>query len=197
MARIFGLNGLAGSGKDYTAQAVKTHSKKTVDCFAYADPLKQACKHLFNLNDFQVMTQEGKKQITDWHWEDVFTNIRGNRSGRMTVREILQTFGTEMMRDRWNAEHWTNLMFNRIKNSTADVIFITDVRFANEARIVRELGGQVIQVFGRKAADVANHTSENQSIVIDHTFFNVGDNTPKHQYEAFNFIFKIDTETEI
>lgn len=80
-----------------------------------------------------------------------------------TPRAAMQTLGTEWGRDRIDADLWLRLARHnavRILDLGHLVVF-DDVRFDNEARLIRALGGQVIRIIRRSQPPAAaGHASE-------------------------------------
>ena len=161
MPRIIGFAGLAGSGKNYAASLVQ-RQVFDAECFAFADPLKQCCKILFNLSDDDVYTEEGKKRLTTWPWPNCKPGV-----GTMTNRDILQVAGTELIRNNWTQDHWIRLMERRILSSTKKYVLVTDVRFANEAGLIRDMGGLILRMVGRKSEGIPKHASEVIDFAVD------------------------------
>lgn len=86
----------------------------------------------------------------------------------VSTRQILQTLGTEWGRDTVNPDLWLNCMETRIRNYEmakdhgykGAIVFITDLRFDNEAQLVRRLGGRTIKIIRDDLPAVAPHVSE-------------------------------------
>lgn len=57
-----------------------------------------------------------------------------------------QWLGTEVVRRNICQDAWVEIVRRKIESTTAKLVFITDVRFPNETRMVREMGGLVIRV---------------------------------------------------
>ena len=73
-----------------------------VKLYSFADGLKQLCMEFFGLSHNQVYgTDTDKNTKTNIMWEDIPTwqnsSLNTNR-GAMTSRELLQYFGTDVMR---------------------------------------------------------------------------------------------------
>jgi len=124
---IIGLTGKAGSGKDTFASFYKD-----AECFAFAAPLKEAAKILFNLEHDQLHHPD-KKDDVDTRW------------GK-SPRYILQWLGTNVLRDQFDDKIFLKNMKQRIDNAKGSFIIITDVRFDNEAEFVKSLGGKIIHI---------------------------------------------------
>lgn len=131
MVKILGLSGIAGAGKDTAALTIK-ESKKNVDIYAFAGPLKEACRILFNFSNEQLYDTVVKEEY-DERW-------------KRSPREIFQWLGTDVLRNHVNQDFFIMNMQQRIDSSKADYIVITDVRFDNEAEYVKSLGGKVIKI---------------------------------------------------
>ena len=101
-------------------------------------------------------------------------------SGR-TPREALQLLGTEWGRSL-HPDLWVNLWRTRAKAILArgfcGGVVVDDCRFANEAAMVRSLGGAVIEIVNvcqeSEPVGIAGHMSETQSFDPDITVFNDG-----------------------
>jgi phosphomevalonate kinase len=72
-------------------------------------------------------------------------------------RTALQIHGTTKRED--NPAYWIELIFKKILKSQSKVVFVTDVRFKNEADSLREAGAILIRV-NRNTGLIDNHISE-------------------------------------
>jgi hypothetical protein len=63
----------------------------------------------------------------------------------LTPRLVLQLWGTEVCRKAFHDDIWIASLENKLRNSQ-DNIVISDCRFPNEIRAIREAGGQVVWV---------------------------------------------------
>lgn len=134
MGKIFGLAGYAGSGKD-TFYEVSKHilQKKgvSVERFAFADALK-ADLHAFLLDKCKI---------------DIFSCSRADKE---LVRPILVEYG-KIMRVLSGGRHWVDLIDKKVKESKANVMFITDLRHDVYPRdeyswLKYECGGDLIYI---------------------------------------------------
>ena len=86
----------------------------------------------------------------------------------MSSRQLLQTLGTEWGRNTVNQDLWLNCMAKRIAGYElakdhgykGAIVFITDMRFDNEAQLIRSLGGRNIKIVRDDLPEVAPHVSE-------------------------------------
>lgn len=145
--RIIGISGKAGSGKDTLAkflQEILPHIDN-IPCYEivhFADPLKEAVETACMLDTWYTRTQEGKK--TELEWLD-----------KMTVREVLQKFGTAI-REGVHPDFWVRALMEGTNDWD---IIIPDVRFPNEAEEIRKRGGILIRI-ERKGSGAGDHISE-------------------------------------
>lgn len=102
-----------------------------VKVYHFADPLKELCINLFDLEPKQVYgTDEDKNTQTKY--------------GK-TAREFLQTFGTDIMR-KIKDTVWVDYTIKMIQQEQSSVALIPDVRFPNEVKAIKEAGGIVIRL---------------------------------------------------
>lgn len=143
--KIIGFCGPKRSGKD-TAAKMFVDAKR----FEFARPLKEATMALFGLTHDQVYDEKLKETIDP-------------RYGK-TPRQLLQWLGTDVIRDQFNKDHLLLLMRDSIANTIVDggirEIVITDVRFDNEAELIRGFGGTIIEIVRPLLLKVDSHPSE-------------------------------------
>ena len=165
---LIGLSGAAGSGKNYVADQI-TAKYESVKQLAFADPLKQVVHHMFGIPLEDCYTEAGKNKPTWVRWGDVYMWREDRRLGTaytqkesdfMTVRDLLQWVGTDLVRYNWSENHWVNLAEQRIRQSVEPIVVVTDVRFENEANLIAAMGGTTLRVVGRQAAGTPQHASE-------------------------------------
>ena len=134
-----------------------------VKAYNFADPLKRLCISLFGLDREQCYgTDEQKNSLTDILWD----NVSQDSSGRMTAREFMQAFGTNICRSIKN-DIWVSLCINQIKEENPNLALIGDCRFKNEIDAVHEAGGKVIY-FTRNSETSDGHDSEKASEYKEH-----------------------------
>lgn len=155
--QIIGLTGLAGSGKDSTANIFKEDTN--VQILSFAHPLKDVCELLFDLE---------KEQLND----NKLKEIKDKRWGK-SPRELMQWFGTDIIRN-FDPDFFVKKMENTIINSHKKIVIITDVRFENEFNLIKKLGGIVIEIKRpeQKNIETCNHISENGISNPDYTIIN-------------------------
>jgi histidinol phosphatase-like PHP family hydrolase len=108
---------------------------------------------------------------------------------------MLQTMGTEWARNLIHPDFWLLLAEDRIKKMPNSDIVFTDVRFENEAALIRKYG-KLVHIHGRETdlkKEAQGHASEKGVFFVegtDYRVFNTG--SLKDLYETFGVIFKHD-----
>ena len=114
---------------------------------SFADHLKKCVELIFNFSNDQMYSSKKR-----YH---------------KTPRELLQWFGTDIMRKQFDNNFWINQMKLDMKTN----IVISDIRFKNEAEFIKKNNGVIIKV-ERKSIPILNHESENQIIDFDYMILN-------------------------
>jgi hypothetical protein len=158
---LIGLHGPAGSGKTTVGQIL---GRLGFDRYAFADPLKAGLDAMFDLGD--SLHGREKERIVPWIGK--------------SVRELMQTLGTEWGRGMVDEDIWLRCAARAIDESTAGSsrgLVITDVRFSNEAQWIRKRGGRVWHI-QRPIIPITGHHSSEAGIprgVADIVVLNTGD----------------------
>ena len=131
--------------------------------YSFADPLKEILIGLFEVLPEQVYgTNDQKNTPTKVSWEDMPGVTKSylkkvDKSGLMTARELMQYFGTEVMRKIYEPV-WTNSCLNRIKQDGSPIAVISDCRFSNEFEAVKKAGGLLVKL--SRSPYESDHSSE-------------------------------------
>jgi hypothetical protein len=137
---IIGVVGLIGAGKDTVADyLVNIHQFRRE---SFANSLKDAVAHVFN---WERELLEGRtKQSREWREQpDPWWSTRLGQA--ITPRWVLQYWGTEVCRKAFHDDIWIASLENKIRNSRDDIV-ISDCRFPNEIKAIKDAGGIVIRV---------------------------------------------------
>jgi hypothetical protein len=132
-----------------------------VKLYSFADGLKNLCIQFFGLSFAQTYgTDVEKNTLSKIKWEDTPTwqnsSLNTNR-GLMTSRELLQYFGTDIMRQMYT-NIWVDHAINTIEREQSELAILADVRFPNEVEAVKKAGGKVIRLTRECKND--EHSSE-------------------------------------
>jgi hypothetical protein len=130
---IIGITGRAGAGKDTVATILSEHIDWPSDIVSFAAPLKRGLAAAFGL--------------TPEHLHGHLKEVPCDQLCGRTPREVMQWFGTDFARQMIGDDIWLRAMWASIQRSIEwKHVIIPDVRFANEARWVKDKGGVLILV---------------------------------------------------
>jgi len=124
--RIIGITGPAGAGKSTVAAYLEQRYGATR--YSLAEPLKEIVRRAFSLTYEQVYGTQAEKEAVD------------PRYG-VNPRWLLQRIGTEGIRSVMGADVWALMLRARIASERPEIAVVDDVRFENEASVLRELAG--------------------------------------------------------
>lgn len=137
---IIGICGFIGSGKDTVADYLTNFHGFRRESFA--NSLKDAVAHVFGWD--RTLLEGRTKEAREWRekQDDWWTN----RLGRViTPRWVLQYWGTEVCRKGFHDDIWIAALENKLRSSKDDIV-ISDCRFPNEIKSIKDAGGIVIRV---------------------------------------------------
>jgi hypothetical protein len=138
---IIGIAGFQGSGKDTIADYLQNIYGFKRDSFAAT--LKDAVAAVFGWDRelLEGRTRESRA------WRETVDPWWANRLNmpNLTPRLVLQKWGTEVARKSWHDDTWIASLEYKLTKAHNDIV-ITDVRFPNEIKAVKDAGGIVIRV---------------------------------------------------
>ncbi len=138
---IIGVCGFIGSGKDTIADYLTNFHGFRRESFA--NSLKDAVSHVFGWD--RTMLEGRTKQAREWREQvDPWWSERLGMPN-LTPRWVLQYWGTEVCRRSFHDDIWIASLENKLRNSTDDIV-ISDCRFPNEIKSIRDAGGIIIWV---------------------------------------------------
>ena len=138
---IIGVCGFIGSGKDTIADYLTNFHGFRRESFA--NTLKDAVAQVFGWD--RTMLEGRTKQAREWREQvDPWWAERLNMP-ELTPRLVLQLWGTEVCRKGFHDDIWIASLENKLRTSTDDVV-ISDCRFPNEIKSIKNAGGIVIRV---------------------------------------------------
>lgn len=141
MSNIIGICGFMGSGKDTVADyLVNIYGYKRE---SFANSLKDSVSSIFGWD--REMLEGRSKSSREWR-EQVDT-FWANRLGmpELTPRWVLQYWGTDVCRKHFHDDIWIASLEHKLTSATDDIV-ITDCRFPNELRAIKNLGGSIVRV---------------------------------------------------
>jgi hypothetical protein len=138
---IIGVCGFIGCGKDTVADYLVNFHEYRRESFA--DSLKDSVAAVFGwdrtmLEGRTKESREWREQVDKWWAERLDMPT-------LTPRWVLQYWGTEVCRKTFHDDIWIASIENKLRQSK-DNIVISDVRFPNEIKAIKNLGGKIIWV---------------------------------------------------
>ena len=143
---LIGLSGYARSGKD-------TVAKILIDKYGYtrigfADSIRE---FLLRINPILSDGHRLGEYVKMYGWEIT--------KAQTEVRRLLQETGT-VARDMFGADFWVSQVVREMGKNPDKKYVITDVRFQNEASMIKLNGGQIWRVERPEVSAINNHISE-------------------------------------
>lgn len=138
---IVGLVGFIGCGKDTAADYLVNYHRFRRDSFA--NTLKDAVANVFGWD--RTLLEGRTKESREWR--ETIDQWWAERLGMpsLTPRWILQYWGTEVCRIGFHDDIWIASLENKLRK-TKDNVVISDVRFPNEIKAIRNAGGIVVRI---------------------------------------------------
>ena len=182
---VLGFIGKAKSGKDTAANDFQEFMDGIVPIYRkpFAGPIREIGK-LFGY----TMEQMTDQSIKETYCNPIFPLV--------TPRKFMQLVGSEMFRNNLDKDCWVKLVKNFIEGEyekashlvtkfeddkfhPSSIIMVTDVRFPNEAEMIKEVGGYLIKIhrpsLGQDAAEWHKHESEAYIDAIESDFDAIND----------------------
>lgn len=186
MPAVIGLLGHAGAGKDTVASLIA--ERFHVARVAFADALKLEIAHAWGVDRVLLDSPWAKESTTPalalhrckvqafvaYAWE---LGLPGLQDG-LTPRTVMQRWGD--FRRACDPDYFVDRAFAIVRTVTEraqlDAVILTDVRFVNEAALVRGMGGQLWRVVRPGATAPTGHRSEYElaDLQVDATIVNDG-----------------------
>jgi hypothetical protein len=138
---IIGVCGLIGSGKDTIADYLVNFHEFRRESFA--NTLKDAVSAVFGWD--RTMLEGRTKEAREWREQvDPWWAERLNMPN-LTPRLMLQLWGTEVCRRGFHDDIWIASLENKLR-TTKDNVVISDCRFPNEIKSIKDAGGMIVRV---------------------------------------------------
>lgn len=156
--RLIGIAGKMESGKDAIANVLAEYCGFTK--IAMADALREECAELLMARKAPNGSPIDIRAIIEryeYHPSSVWL-----KPTPYDMRRLLQWGGTEWRRSQ-NPDYWVNKMRERLSDAIGCFV-VPDIRFENEAALIREFGGAVWLAerpnIDRSASSAHSHVSE-------------------------------------
>ena len=154
---VYGITGGIGSGKDtFCDYAVATRFATKI---GFADALKELCHDLTG-HDYTLRTTKDM---------DIWPGVTG--------RKVLETVGAAMR--SLNENFWVDLALEQ--TFCLNLVVIPDVRYENEVKAIRALGGKIIRI-KHDGCQRTGHESDNwDKLDVDYEIDNSGSLDAYHE----------------
>lgn len=194
---VIGLCGSAGAGKSLAAKIIAEHNG--FEIVSFATPLRELAKAVNPVVGYDALG--GTPTLTGWfptgefqpiYYNDAIADLGYEEAKRVypELRRFLQRLGTEggrgIMTD-WlsrldasiaGGSLWTSLFDNEVEYTYSDGVVCDDVRFPNEAGVIRDLDGVIVRIERSLSPRLTGaneaHESETHVIGADITINNDG-----------------------
>lgn len=183
--RIVGVAGVKGVGKT-------TWTKKQLACtpnstrIAFADGLKDLVCRLLGITRSELEEYKNREflisrlQYDFLNWCTIIAETVGcdecfvlgkikEKEKFDSIRQLLQWLGTDVIREYDVDWHVKNLS-KKINESTYTTIFVDDVRFPNEKKIIEELGGFCLYLKRESVTSNATDTHASEVSLTENMF---------------------------
>jgi len=161
---LIGLVGSKYSGKSTVASHLVTHYNFVE--LAFATPLKSVCMEVFGFTRNQVYGSMSHKETVDPYWG-------------ISPRQALQDVGT-LFRDLYKVKpQYQQVWIRSLERSLCKLdstwnVVISDVRYQDEANMIKKRGGVLIGIYRSNLLNTDQHESENQDIKVNIVIRNDG-----------------------
>lgn len=149
IVKLIGFAGKAYSGKDTAYEELQLLMVKNIAMhdMQFAAGVKLMCAQVYQVSAFKFYT--AKHEMCEKYG--------------LTYRELMQKFATDFARNMIDKDFWVKYLAHEYAEITAtnvyDLISITDIRFDNEAKWIRDRGGIIVNIEKDDVVSM-NHSSE-------------------------------------
>lgn len=166
MLNLIGIHGKMGSGKNLVSEIIRDFTSNiNFEEKAYASKIKDIASIITGLPRDRFEDRDFKKSLLPKEWsvpeKTILNSITSFKnvsfSKQMSIRELLQKIGTDCIRKNLHENVWINALFADYNNKSKWII--TDVRFPDEIKAIKERNGIVIKKNG-KMGSKNTHLSE-------------------------------------
>lgn len=185
--------------------------KKIYKTVAFADPIKEMLSHLLNMDreDFESRGIKENCFVNFSSFCKVYTNGIGpqfipeylpdskfsklakewnpelSKEYYLSIRQVMQLFGTEIMRNILDDKIWINCILNR---SNKNNLIISDLRFITEYEEIKKRNGFIIYIDRGLTPGTHKSESEMQILLNQNKFDLIINNKNISLKELFNIV---------
>jgi hypothetical protein len=206
VTRLIGLWGFAGSGKDEAAKALVEDGWRRD---AFADRMRAMLLALDPYVDPGFFKVRLSEMLEEYDFEEqpalAWDMVKRDLNCSPEVRRLLQRLGTEAGRGVLGENVWINALMNDWHVLGYPRTVVTDCRFENEARAIRDAGGLTVAILRPGVGPVNGHASETALAGWPFDFTVHNDRDVEHLHEVIraighgpaNSVNKANTEVQL
>ena len=132
-----------------------------INKFNSRDFKENYCVEMNTLSIYKVCDVPTNKILNDSTFSKKAKNFDEDlKDYYLTIRQLMQVFATEYCRRLFGSDVW---VYSALKNNTQRLI-ISDLRFVNEASVIKKYGGVLIYV--DRGLEFGQHPSENEMKIL-------------------------------
>jgi hypothetical protein len=158
--RIIAFAAAKQSGKTTAAEHLVDNGYTRL---SFAQPIRDMTWYLMQLAGLPTPYSE---QLLTTHKEVVIPEFG------VSARYLMQTLGTDWGRGLVHPQLWIMLMSKRLANTAAKHLVIDDIRFEDEATLIRDRGGLIIHI-NRYPAQAANDAHISESGIAQYCYLKI------------------------
>ena len=161
---IIGFIGLMQSGKTTASQYLQ--EKYDFEAINFKDGLKEEM-----IQNFPRTMREMVRllETIDYDGMDPWSGSNLFKKKPAIFRAFMQEYGTEVRRGD-NEYYWTGKWARKAMECEKNVV-VDDVRFLNEAEVIKNAGGKLVKIERQDITDTGNHPSETEMSKIVPDYF--------------------------
>jgi hypothetical protein len=179
---LIGLSGSIGAGKDTIADyLVEKYNFRKV---SFASKLKDIVAILYDWD--REMLEGNTSESREWRERD-------DEYWKISPRKALMYVGTKIFRKHFGEDVWVNIVKKQICNrdlgsrNLEENIVITDCRYKNEEKMIKELKGKIIYVF---RGSIDNKEQEYEMKSIDYDICIENNSTKDNLYKIIDCMYQ-------
>lgn len=168
--KIILISGRAQSGKSSSEVMLRKKLPGKIQSFSFATPLKEFLCNVLSV-PWAILngTDDQKNMLTHIRWDTLPRHDESLMALKerfkvpaitefMTGRQLMQYFGSDIIRKGFCPDAWASAALNSIKRTSVDYAIISDVRFPNELEVFKDYDPIVIRLTRNPLNQ--DHTSE-------------------------------------
>lgn len=184
--------------------------KKSYKIVAFADPIKEMLSCLLNMDRWEFESRNIKencivclknlsKIYTNGYDIEAYNLLSDSKFSKiakewnpelskqyyLSIRQVMQLFGTEIMRNTIDDKIWINCVLNRSYNQN---LIISDLRFITEYEEIKNRNGFIIYIDRGLTPGLHKSESEMQTLLNQNKFDLIIDNKNINLKELFNLL---------